>query len=218
MVRSMNLKNLFLILIIILIISASLYIIFNHKQSQHNLGSITSNSTIGQNSTELDYAKKILIDAKETYLNATEENKTGIYLIYEPYSNFSKEFILNATFINGSTVVIGHTLYKYIILHVYYENFDYIPQKIQVNGIKVELLPNPSNVTYTGGEVYHYLITYDNKTYNVTLYSIGFVETSYYLTASTQKIGNLYIVQITTTKELDNTAYADELWLILIRP
>ncbi|WOE51558.1 hypothetical protein [Sulfuracidifex metallicus] len=214
----MNLKNLFLILIIILIISASLYFIFNHKQSQHNLGSITSNSTIGQNSTELDYAKKILIDAKETYLNAIKENKTGIYLIYEPYSNFSKEFILNATFINGSTVVIGHTLYKFLILHVYYENFDYIPQKIQVNGIKVELLPNPSTVTYTGGEAYHYLITYDNKTYNVTLYSIGFVEASYYLTASTQKIGNLYIVQITTTKELDNTAYADELWLILIRP
>ncbi|QXJ32377.1 hypothetical protein [Saccharolobus shibatae] len=214
----MNLKNLFLILIIIVIISASLYFIFNHKQSQHNLESSTSNSIIGQNSTELDYAKKILIDAKETYLNATEENKTGIYLIYEPYSNFSKEFILNATFINGSTVVIGHTLYKYIILHVYYENFDYIPQKIQVNGIEVELLPNPSSITYTGGEAYHYLITYDNKTYNVTLYSIGFVEASYYLTASTQKIGNLYIVQITTTKELDNTAYVDELWLILIRP
>lgn len=214
----MNLKNLFLILIIILIISASLYSIFNHKQSQHNLGSITSNSTISQNSTELDYAKKILIDAKEIYLNATEENKTWMYLIYEPYSNFSKEFILNATFINRSTVVIGHTLYKFLILHVYYENFNYIPQKIQVNGIKVELLPKPSNVTYTGGEVYHYLITYDNKTYNVTLYSIGFVETSYYLTASTQKIDNLYIVQITTTKELGNTEYVDKLWLILIRP
>lgn len=211
----MNLKNLFLILIITLIISASLYFIFNHKQSQHSQGSITSN--IGQNSTELYYAEKILIDAKETYLNATEENKTGMYLIYEPYSNFSKEFILNATFINGSTILIGHTLYKYIILHVYYENFDYIPQKIQANGIKVELLPNPSTVTYTGGEAYHYLITYDNKTYNVTLYSIGFVEASYYLTASTQKIGNLYIVQITTTKELGNTAYVDELWLILIR-
>ncbi|ADB87833.1 hypothetical protein [Saccharolobus islandicus] len=216
----MNLKNLFLILIIIIILisSASLYSIFNHGHSQHNLGSITDNSTIGQNFTELDYTKKILIHAKEIYLNATEENKTWMYLIYEPYSNFSKEFILNATFINGSTISIGHVLYKYIILHVYYENFDYIPQKIQVNGIKVELLPNPSSITYTGGEAYHYLITYDNKTYNVTLYSIGFVEASYYLTASTQKIGNLYIVQITTTKELDNTAYADELWLILIRP
>jgi hypothetical protein len=217
----MNLKNLFLFLtlfIIILIISASLYFIFNHKQSQHNLGSITSNSTIGQNSTELDYAEKILIDAKETYLNATEENKTWMYLIYEPYSNFSKEFILNATFINGSTISIGHVLYKYLILHVYYENSDYTPQKIQANGIKVELLPNPSSVTYTGGEAYHYLITCDNMTYNVTLYSIGFVEASYYLTASTQKIGNLYIVQITITKELDNTAYVNELWLILTRP
>jgi hypothetical protein len=62
------------------------------------------------------------------------------------------------------------------------------------------------------------MITCDNETYNVTLYSIGFVEASYYLTASTQKIGNLYIVQITITKELDNTAYVNELWLILARP
>jgi len=217
----MNLKNLFLILIIIIIIilisSASLYSIFNHKQSQHNLESITNNSTIGQTSP-LDYAKKILIDAKEIYLNATEENKTWMYLIYEPYSNFSKEFILNATFINSGAVTIGHTLYKYIILHIYYENSDYTPQKIQANGIKVELLPNPSSVTYTGGEAYHYLMIYDNKTYNVTLYSIGFIEASYYLTALTQKIGNLYIVQITITKELDNTAYVSELWLILTRP
>jgi len=76
----MNLKNLFLILIIIIIIilisSASLYSIFNHKQSQHNLESITNNSTIGQTSP-LDYAKKILIDAKEIYLNATEEIRRG---------------------------------------------------------------------------------------------------------------------------------------------
>lgn len=209
--KNMNLKP-FLILIVVLIIFVGLYFIFNHKQSQRNLESIASNSTIGQNSTALDYAKKILTYAKEIYLNATEENKKGIYSI----DNFSKEFILNATFINGSTAAIGRTLYKYVILHVYYEKFDYTPQKIQVNGIKVELLPKPSSVTYTGGQVYHYLITYGGKTYNVTLYSIGFLEASFYLTGSTQKIDNLYIVHITTAKKLD-PAYVDELWLILIR-
>ncbi|RFA95973.1 hypothetical protein CGL51_06615 [Pyrobaculum aerophilum] len=215
MVKLTSFKNLFLILIIILITSASLYFV-NHGLSQ--LGSITNNSTIGQNFTELDYAKKILISAKEIYLNATEENKSWMYLIYEPYSNFSKEFILNAMFINSSAVAIGHTLYKYIILHVHYENFDFTPQKIQDNGITVELLPSPSSVTYTGGKAYHYLITHGNKTYNITLFSIGFIEASYYLTASTQKIGNLYVVQIAITRKLYNTAYIGELWLVLIRP
>jgi len=47
------------------------------------------------------------------------------------------------------------------------------------------LLSNPRDVTYTGGWVGHYLITYDGETYNVTLLDISFMGSSSYVSAST---------------------------------
>jgi hypothetical protein len=213
LVKLMNFRNLFLILIVILITSASLYLTFNHGQSQHDLRGIANNSTAVQNTTVLGYAERILVDAKGLYMHAIAMNES--YLV--DLDNFSKELILNATFINSSTVAIGHAQYKYVILHVYYKGFDFTPQEIQENGIKVVLIPKPENVTYTGGWEYNYMITYDGKTYNVTLFSIGIMESSFYVLASTQKIGNLYVVQISITKELYNTLYVGELWLILTK-
>ena len=213
--RKIYRKNLFLIpiVVIILIGFAGLYF-FSHKQPQQNLEGVANSSAVGQNLTALNYAKRILSDAREIYLKATEENKTQKYSIPD---SFTREFILNAMFINESTISIGDALYKYLILYVYYEGFVYSPQKIKANGIEVELLPKPRNVTYTGGQAYSYRITYNNKTYNATLYFIGIFESSFYLTESTQKIDNLYIIKITITKKLYDLSSVNQLWLILIR-
>ncbi len=220
---STSLKNLFLILVVILIVFSGLYFIYRQSHNPEiiassptrNLEGVAGSSAAGQNLTALNYAKKILSDAREIYLKAIKENKTQAWCLVS--DSFTEEFILNATFINESTISIGHSLYKYLILYVYYEGFDYSPQKIKANGIEVELLPKPSTVTYTGGQIYNYRVTYNIKTYNATLYSIGIVESSFYLTGSTRKIDNLYIIKITTTKKLGSTKYINELWLILIR-
>lgn len=164
--------------------------------------------------------KNILEEAKEIYLRALKKNETWRIMFYKPYSNFSKMFILNATIVNETTLLVGHTVYRYIIVHVYdaKSKLNFMPQRIQVNSILVELLPRNNSITYTGIVPYEYLVTYEGKTCKVLFSSIGFVEASYYLTVSADKINNnMYKVKITVARELGNTAYVNVVWLILIR-
>jgi hypothetical protein len=162
----------------------------------------------------LGYAEKVLAEARELYENAVETNKG--YLV--SVDNFSEELILNSTLINDSVMAVGHRLYKYVILQLYYqpENFSYTPQEVQVDGVKAILLPRPENVTYTGGQEYRYLVTYEGRTYNVTLFFIGFMFSSYYVWASTQQVGNLYVVQVWASKELSCGGCGSVLWLVLV--
>ncbi len=164
--------------------------------------------------------KNILEEAKDIYLNAVKKNETWKILIYEPYSNFSKILILNTTIVNETTLLVGHTVYKYIVVHVYEaeSKLSFMPQRIRVNGILVELLPRNKSITYTGIVPYDYLVSYKCKKYRVSFSSIGFVEATHYLIVSTDKISdNIYKVKITIARELGSTAYANVAWFILTR-
>jgi len=225
-------NKLFLIftIIIILVVSTTLLYIFNHEHpltTTHivintNTGTTSNAITIKDHTYKLAVKelKNILEEAKGIYLNALKKNKTWKILIYEPYSNFSKMFILNTTIVNETTLSVGHMVYKYIVVHVYdaESKLNFMPQRIRVNSILVELLPRNKSITYTGIAPYDYLVSYGSKTYRVSFSSIGFVETSYYLTVSADKVSNnMYKVKITVARELGNTAYVNVAWLILMR-
>ena len=121
---------------------------------------------------------------------------------------------------NETTLSIGHTVYKYMVVHVYdaESKIDLMPQRIQVNSILVELLPKNTSVTYTCKIPYNYLVSYGDKTNRISFFSVGFPEISYYLTIATDKISDdMYKVEITVAKELDSNTYVDEAWFILFR-
>jgi len=132
-------RGLLAIVIIVVAAFAGLYLAFTYRQPQRVPGGLTNASAAAQNSTVLGYAEKVLAEARELYENAVETNKG--YLV--SVDNLSEELILNSTFINGSVMAVGHRLYKYVILQLYYqpENFSYIPQEVQVDGVKAVLLP-----------------------------------------------------------------------------
>jgi len=164
--------------------------------------------------------KNILKEAKNIYLNALKNNEPWKALIYEPYSGFSKTFILNASILNETTLIINHTVYKYVVVSVYESEskFNFMPRRVKVDGVLVELLPRNKSITYTGIAPCDYLVNYKGKKYRVSFASIGFVEATHYLVASTDKISNdIYKVKITVARELGSTAYVDTAWLILIR-
>jgi len=209
-----NFRGLLAIVIIVVAAFAGFYLAFTYRQPQRVLGGLTNASAAAQNSTVLGYAEKVLAEARELYENAVETNKG--YLV--SVDNLSEELILNSTFINGSVMAVGHRLYKYVILQLYYqpENFSYTPQEVQVDGVKAVLLPRPENVTYTGGQEYRYLVTYEGRTYNVTLFFIGPMFSSYYVWASTQQVGNLYVVQVWASRELSCGGCGSVLWLVLV--
>jgi hypothetical protein len=187
-----------------------------------NTGTASNTTTAGSHAYKLAVKalKNILKKARDIYLNALEENETWKILIYEPYSNLSKTLILNATIANETTLLVGHTVYKYIVVSVYEakSKLSFKPQRIQVNGVLVELLPRNKSITYTGIVPYDYLVCYKGRKYRVSFASIGFVEATKHLTASTDKISsNIYKVKITVAEELGGTKYVNEAWLILIR-
>jgi hypothetical protein len=62
-----------------------------------------------------------------------------------------------------------------------------------------------------------YLITYDGEVYNVTLFDVSFMESSSYVSASTQVVGGLYVVQIWVSEKFYSLPNG-ELWLILAKP
>ncbi|MFP3258386.1 MAG: hypothetical protein RXQ57_02955, partial [Caldivirga sp.] len=148
---------------------------------------VTGNFTT-VNSTAVDYAGRVLVEARLLYTNAITENESNNKSnLVDVVGDFTRGLILNGTFINGTTLTIGHTQYRYIILRVYYNGFSFLPEKIQGNGIRVVLLPKPATVTYTGGWVGHYLVTYNGKTYNVTLFDVPLMVMWDYVSTSTQR-------------------------------
>jgi len=208
-----NFRVLLAIVIIVVAAFASLYLAFIYRQPQRGPGGLTNISATAQNSTVLGYAEKVLAEARELYKNAVETNRSHLVSV----DNLSEELILNSTFMNGSVIAVGHALYKYVVLQLYYqpENFSYAPQEVQVDGIKAALLPKPENVTYTGGQEYRYMITYEGRAYSVTLFSVGPMFSSYYVWASTQQVGNLYVVQLWASRELSCGGCGSILWLVL---
>ncbi|MFP3319574.1 MAG: hypothetical protein RXO24_03355 [Acidilobus sp.] len=209
----MNFRVLLAIVIIVVAAFAGLCLAFINTQPRHGPGALTNASAAAQNSTVLGYAEKVLAEARELYENAVEANRS--YLV--SVDNLSEELILNSTFMNGSVIAVGHALYKYVILQLYYqpENFSYAPQEVQAGGIKAVLLPKPENVTYTGGQEYHYLITYEGRAYSVTLFFVGPMFSSYYVWASTREVGNLYVVQVWASRKLSCGGCGSVLWLVL---
>jgi hypothetical protein len=209
-VRLVSFRDLLLVLIV-LVISVGLYFVFSHGQS---LRGVAGNFTT-VNSTVLGYAGRVLVEARVLYTNAIAENESNLVDVLD---DFTRGLILNGTFINGTTLTIGHTQYRYVILRVYYNGFSFFPEKIQGNGIRVVLLPKPATVTYTGGWVGHYLVTYNGKTYNVTLFDVPLMVMWDYVSTLTQRIGNLYIIQTWINKEPGKSLPNGELWIILTKP
>jgi len=202
-------RALLLVLVVAFVVFVGLYFI-GHGGSR-DLGGAAGGSTAAVNSTVLGYAERVLAEARELYVRAVAANESDLVGV-DPLG-----LILNGTFINSTTLAIGHTQYRFVILEVYYNGFTFFPEEIQGNGIRAVLLPRPRNVTYTGGWVGRYLVTYDGETYNVTLFDVPFMESSSYVSASTQEVGGLYIIQIWVRKPL-NSLPNGELWLILAKP
>ncbi|MGC9072421.1 MAG: hypothetical protein ACP5HK_07030 [Acidilobus sp.] len=119
--------------------------------------------------------KGILERARSVYLAALARgNGSGVYLT-EPYSNLSRGLILNSTIVNETLLTIGNTSYTYVILNVYNASsgWNFTPQRVEVDGVVAELLPRNQTVTYTGGQPYEYLITYDGRAYRGTVWVMG---------------------------------------------
>ena len=164
--------------------------------------------------------KEILREAKNIYLEALEKNETWRILIYEPYSNCSRVFILNSTTINETILYIGNTTYRYIIVNIYNHEskFSFMPQRIRVDDVSIELLPRSKSVTYMGAMPYEYLTNYGCRAYRVSFTSIGFVEATKNHVVSTNKVdNNIYKVKITLTGKSGGTEYVDKAWLILVK-
>ncbi|AAL82121.1 hypothetical protein PFDSM3638_10065 [Pyrococcus furiosus DSM 3638] len=217
-------KKLSLVFTIILVLAVLVYISnHEHPSTTTNNTNPQSNAFTIENRTYKLATKEfsnILKEAKDLYLNVLKMNETWKILIYEPYSNFSKTFILNTTILNETTLLIDHAVYKYVVVHVYNaeSKFNFMPQRIHVDDLLIELLPRNKSVTYTGVISYNYRISYGNETYETSFSSIGFIEASYYLTVSTNKVSdNIYQVKITTARKIGNTAYINVAWIILIK-
>jgi hypothetical protein len=211
--RSVNarliIRALLLVLVVAIVVFVGLYFIGHGRP--HDLGGAAGGSTAAVNSTVLGYAERVLAEARELYVRAVAANESDLVGV-DPLG-----LILNGTFINSTALAVGHTQYRCVILGVYYNGFAFFPGEVQGNGIRAVLLPKPGNVTYTGGWVGRYLVTYDGKTYDVTLFDVPFMGSSSYVSASTQEVGGLYIIQIWVRKPL-NSLPNGELWLILAKP
>lgn len=240
---SNKLPLIFVFLFVVLIISTAIVLfVFNYKHSFTDMRRATDTNTGSQNTPphvayvnnasnsitienrtyrlSVKELKKLLEEARNVYLNALRNNETWMIMVYEPYSNFSKMLISNTTIVNDTTLLIGHTIYKYIVVHIYdaKSRLNFTPQRIQVNSILVELLPRNKSITYTGMVPYDYLVSCKDKIYRISFTSIGFVEASHYLTVSADQVSNnMYKVRIVVTRELGSIKYVNVAWLILIK-
>jgi len=209
-------------IIVILIISASLLYILNGRfpTSKHTAVNTNSNfqnisttqfvnnanATMAKNySLAVQNFKNILEQAREIYLNAIRNNETLSISI----DNLSKLLILNSTIVNETTLYINNTDYTYILLQLHNanNNFTFCPQRIEINNVSVELLPKNPSVTYTGGTIFNYMINYDNNTYNASFYFIGFMFSSFNITASAQNIAQIYLTATTQNAANDPITY-----------
>ncbi|KUO87383.1 MAG: hypothetical protein AT715_06750 [Thermoproteus sp. JCHS_4] len=211
--RSVNarlmIRALLLVLVVAFVVFVGLYFI-GHGGSR-DLGGAAGGSTAAVDSAVLGYAERVLAEARELYVRAVAANESDLVGV-DPLG-----LILNGTFINSTALAVGHTQYRCVILKVYYNGFAFFPREVQGSGIRAVLLPRPGNVTYTGGWAGRYLITYDGEAYNVTLFDVPFMESSSYVSASTQEVGGLYIIQIWVNEKLYSLPNG-ELWLILAKP
>ena len=195
---------------------------WNTSSGQAEIKTLTNTTGDEDNTYKLAIkeVERILEEARDIYLNALSRNETWAILIREPYSNLSRMFILDTTIIDETTLLINHTAYRYLVVHVYdaESKTSFMPQRIQVDSMIVELLPRNNTVTYTGGVIYDYIVSYRGRSFRASFTSIGFVEASYYLTVSTSRISdNIYKVEITVASGLGSTAYISKAWLILAR-
>lgn len=218
------LLSFFIVIIALAAFTALYFTVFNvsnHEGQAASTHAATTNININNDNVSTNTTitegelKKIIEEAKDIYLDALEKNDTS----YISIDNFSKMLIMNATIINGTTLSVNHTVYRYVVVHIYdaESNLSFAPERTSVDGIVVQSLPMNKSITYTGGTIYNYLVTYEGKTYKVSFSSVGFFESSFYLTAFVQKIGdNMYQVQITVNRELGNTAQVSSVWFILV--
>jgi hypothetical protein len=212
LVRLMDVKLmirvLLLVFVVVFVVFVGLY--FIGRGGSRGLGGVAGGSAAAVDSVVLGYAERVLAEARELYVRAVAVNGSGLVGV-DPLG-----LILNGTFINSTVLAVGRTLYRCVILKVYYNGFTFFPREVQGGGIRAVLLPRPGDVTYTGGWVGRYLITYDGETYNVTLFDVPFMESSSYVSASTQVVGGLYIIQIWVNEKLYSLPNG-ELWLILAK-
>jgi len=114
----LSFRALLLVLVVAIVVFVGLYFI-GHGRS-HDLGGAAGSSTAAVNSTVLGYAERVLVEARGLYMHATVANESNLVGV-DPLG-----LILNGTFIN-STLAIGHTQYRYVILEVYYNGFTFFP-------------------------------------------------------------------------------------------
>ncbi len=162
----------------------------------------------------------ILEKARSIYLDALREGRRWEAMIYEPLSNFSRLFVLNATIVDWHTLMIGHSVYRYVVVRLYdsADKFSFEPMSIGVDDILVEQLPRNKTVTYTGVVPHSYLVRYKGMTCRAELVSPGFVEATHRLTVRAHRIyGNVYLVGLAVSEKLGSTAYVDTVWLVLVK-
>ena len=109
----------------------------------------------------------------------------------------SEGSLASARVVNETVMLICGRPYRYAILQLYdgRTGFTFAPSQVEAGGFAARLLPNPPNVTYTGGTPYTYLITYDNETYRYTFW----ITTIYPMTAVYSLGGDVYAVQVLVT-------------------
>ena len=197
-----------LVFVVVFVVFVGLY--FVGRGGFRGVGGVAGGSAAAVDSVVLGYAERVLAEARELYVRAVAVNGSGLVGV-DPLG-----LILNGTFINSTVLAVGRTQYRCVILKVYYNGFVFFPREVRGGGIRAVLLPRPGNVTYTGGWVGRYLITYDGEVYNVTLFDVPFMESSSYVSASTQVVGGLYVIQIWVSEKLYSLPNG-ELWLILAK-
>ena len=138
----------------------------------------------------------------------------------EPLSNFSRLFVLNATIVDWRTLMIGHSVYRYVIVRLYdsADKFSFEPMSIGVDNILVEQLPRNKTVTYTGVVPHSYLVRYNGMACRAKLVSVGFVEATHRLTVRARRVcDDVYLVGLAVSEKLGSTAYVDTVWLVLVK-
>ena len=115
----------------------------------------------------------------------------------------SEGSLASARVVNETVMLICGRPYRYAILQLYdgRTGFAFAPSQVEADGFVARLLPNPLNVTYTGGTPYTYLITYGNETYRYTFW----ITTIYPMTAVYNLGGDVYAVQVLVTYLHTNT-------------
>ncbi len=122
--------------------------------------------------------------------------------------------ILNGSVVNSSVLRIGNTFYRLIIVRLVGENRLYfMPKKVKVGNIEVEMLPRNKSVTYTGMLPYEYAMKFDGKTCRVVFW-LGPIDAnpSNPLTAWIRSpCPGVYTVKIVIAKPYVDT------WLVLVK-